>query len=66
VLGVTIRTDDAITEYFDSRGSNEDVSMMPNDFWAEVAVGSLVDADGTEDLASGNAMFAEELELEGD
>jgi len=64
VLAVTIRTDDAITEYFDSRGSNEDVSMTPDAFWAEVAVGSLVDADGTEDLASGNAMFADELELE--
>jgi hypothetical protein len=64
VLGVTIRTDDTVTEYFDSRGSNDDVSMTPTAFWAEVAVGSLVDADGTEDLASGNAMFADELELE--
>jgi len=61
VLDVDIRTDDAITEYFDDRGSNDDVSMMPNDFWAAVAEGTLVKAKGTE--TSVKAMFAEELEL---
>ena len=62
VLGVIIMTDDLITEYFDGRGSNDDLPMTPDDFWAAVAEGSLVDADGTE--TSVNTMFADELELE--
>jgi len=61
VLGVTIRADDAITEYFDDRGSNEDVPMDPDEFWVEVAVGSLVKAKGIKEDVK--AMFAEELEL---
>ena len=62
VLGVTITADDVLTDFFDDRGSNEDVPMTADEFWAAVAEGSLVDADGTETLD--NAMFADELELE--
>jgi hypothetical protein len=62
ILGVTITADDVLTDFFDDRGSNEDVPMTADEFWAAVAEGSLVDADGTE--TSVNAMFADELELE--
>ncbi len=58
MLGVTISTNDAITVYRDTL----DQPMLPDDFWAAVAEGSLVDADGTE--TSVNTMFADELELE--
>jgi hypothetical protein len=61
VLDVDISTDDNITEYFDDRGSNDDVPMTPNAFWDEVAEGVLVKAKGTE--MSVDAMFADELEL---
>ena len=62
VLGVTITADDVLTDFFDDRGSNEDVPMTADEFWAAVAEGSLVDADGTE--TSVNTMFADQLELE--
>jgi hypothetical protein len=61
VLDVDISTDDNITEYFDDRGSNDDLPMDPDDFWAAVAEGVLVKAKGTE--TSVDAMFADELEL---
>ena len=62
ILDVDISTDDNITEYFDDRGSNDEVPMTPDAFWAEVAEGVLVKAKGTE--TSVDAMFADELELE--
>jgi len=58
VLGVTISTNDAITAYRDV----DDQTIQPDDFWMQVAEGSLVDAKGTE--TSVNSMFAEELDLE--
>jgi len=57
VLGVTIETD-GTTVY---RGANDQV-MLADDFWATVAEGSLVDADGTE--ITSTTLLAEELSLE--
>lgn len=57
VLGVTIETDGA-TVY---RDVNNQV-MSADDFWAAVADGSLVDADGSEISAS--SLLAEELSFE--
>ena len=57
VLGVTIETD-GTTVY---RDVNDQV-MLADDFWAAVAEGSLVDADGTE--ITSTTLLAEELSLE--
>ncbi len=57
VLGVTITTNGA-TEYFDAN----DQPMLPDDFWAAVAEGSLVDAKGTETGLM--SLLAEEIDLE--
>ena len=57
VLGVTIETNGA-TEY---RGAL-DQPMLPDDFWAAVAEGTLIEAQGTETGMS--TLLAEELELE--
>jgi hypothetical protein len=57
VLGVTITTG-AGTVYRDTL----DQPMLPDDFWAAVSDGTLLEAKGTE--TSVNTMFAAELELE--
>ncbi|MDJ0793326.1 MAG: DUF5666 domain-containing protein [Woeseiaceae bacterium] len=57
VLGVTIETNGA-TEYRDAL----DQPMLPDDFWAAVAEGTLIEAQGTETGMS--TLLAEELELE--
>ena len=57
VLGVTISTG-AGTVYRDTL----DQPMLPDDFWAAVSEGTLLEAKGTE--TSVNTMFAAELELE--
>lgn len=57
VLGVTIDTD-AATVYRDEF----DQPLSADEFWAQVAEGSLVDADGIE--TSDNSILANELELE--
>ncbi len=57
VLGVTVETNGA-TEYRDIN----DQLMLPDDFWAAVAEGTLIDAKGTETAVA--TLLAEELELE--
>ena len=57
ILGVTVETNGS-TEYRDVN----DQPMLPDDFWAAVAEGTLVDAKGTETGLT--TLVAEELELE--
>ena len=57
VLGVTISTGGA-TVYRDTLNQ----PMLPDDFWAAVSDGTLLEAKGTD--TSVNTMFALELELE--
>ena len=54
---VTVETNGA-TEYRDIN----DQLMLPDDFWAAVAEGTLIDAKGTETAVA--TLLAEELELE--
>jgi len=65
VLGVLIRTS-ASTAYFDSRGSNNDLPMNADDFWAAVGEGSLVKAreDKVFPVVGSTELAATELTIE--
>lgn len=61
VLGTTIVAIDGVTIY---RNDDETVIADPEEFWGRISVGSLIKAQGTEDMAQPRTLNAEEIEIQ--